>query len=67
MVPRDRGKASAQNKNRAECGNYRGILLVAHAGNVLLNIVAKRLGAYYEAKGLLLEEQCGFHPHRSTT
>ena len=30
-------------------------------------MVARRLGAYCEAKGLLPEEQCGFRPDRSTT
>ena len=54
-------------KDRAECGNYRGISLVAHAGKVFLRIVATRLSAYCEARNLLPEEQCGFHPHRSTT
>ena len=54
-------------KDRTECGNYRGISLVAHAGKVLLKIVATRLSAYCEARNLLPEEQCGFHPHRSTT
>ena len=53
-------------KNRTECGNYRGISLVAHAGKVLLKIVATRLSAYYEARNVLPEEQCGFRPHRST-
>ena len=43
---------------RTECGNYRSISLVAHAGNVLPKIVAKRLGDYCEAKGLPPEEQC---------
>ena len=50
-----------------ECGNYRGISLVSHPGKVLLEVVARRLGAYCEAKGLLPEEQCGFRPNRSTT
>ena len=54
-------------KDRTECGNYRGVKVVAHAGKVLLKIVATRLSAYYEARNLLLEEQCGFRPHRSTT
>ena len=54
-------------KDRTECGNYRGISLVAHAGRVLLKIVATRLSAYCEARNLLPEEQCGFRPHRSTT
>ena len=41
--------------------------LVAHAGKVLLKIVATRLRAYCETRNLLPEEQSGFHPHRSTT
>ena len=53
--------------DKTECGNYRGISLVLHAGKVLLKVVARRLCAYCEAKGLLLEEQCGFRPGRSTT
>ena len=40
---------------------------MAHAGKVLLKIVATRLSAYCEARNLLPEEQCGFRPHRSTT
>ncbi|MEO0565068.1 MAG: reverse transcriptase family protein [Chloroflexota bacterium] len=59
-------KVLHKKKDRTECGNYRGISLVAHAGKVLLKIVAKRLGDYCEAKGLLPEEQCGFRPRRST-
>ena len=53
--------------DKTECGNYRGILLVSHAGKVLLKVVARRLSVYCEAKGLLLEEQCGCRPDRSTT
>ena len=53
--------------NRTECGNYRGISLVAYAGKVLLKIVATRLSAYCEARNLLQKEQCGFRPHRSAT
>ena len=52
--------------DKTECGNYRGISLVSHAGKVLLKVDARRLGAYCEAKGLLPEEQCGFRPNRST-
>ena len=40
---------------------------MAHAGKVLLKIVATRLSAYSEAKNLLPEELCGSRPHRSTT
>ena len=38
-----------------------------HAGKELLKVVARRLSAYCEAKGLDPEEQCGFRPDRSTT
>ena len=54
-------KALHKKKDRAECGNYRGISLVAHAGKGLLKIIATRLSAYCEAK-----EQCGFRLYRST-
>ena len=30
-------------KDRTECGSYRGILLVSHAGKILLKIIARRL------------------------
>ena len=40
---------------------------MSHAGKVLLKVVARRLSAYCEAKGLLPKEQCGFRPDRSTT
>ncbi|CAB1101598.1 unnamed protein product [Ectocarpus sp. CCAP 1310/34] len=49
-----------------ECGNYRGISLVAHAGKVLLKVVATRLSHYCEREGILPKEQSGFRPHRST-
>ncbi|CAB1105114.1 unnamed protein product [Ectocarpus sp. CCAP 1310/34] len=49
-----------------ECGNYRSISLVAHAGKVLLKVVATRLSHYCEREGILPEEQSGFRPHRST-
>ena len=54
-------------KDRTECGNYRGILLVVYAGKALLKIIATRLSAYCEARNLLLETHCGFRPHRPTT
>ena len=40
---------------------------MSHAGKALLKVVARRLSAYCEAKGLLPKEQCGFRPDRSTT
>ena len=49
-------KVLQKRKDRTECGNYRGISLVAHAGEVLLKIIATRLSAYCEARNLLPEE-----------
>ena len=46
--------------DKKECGNYHDISLVSHVGKILLIVVARRLSAYCEAKGLLPEEQCGF-------
>ena len=60
-------KVLHKKNDRTEYGNYRGISLVAHAGKVLLKIVATRLSAYCEARNLLPEEQYGFRPHRLTT
>ena len=54
-------------KDRNECGNYRGISLVVHAGKILLKIIARRLSEYYERVGILPEEQSGLRPNRSTT
>ena len=55
-----------KNQNRTDCSNYRGVSLVAHAGKVLLKIVASRLSNYCETEGSLPEEQCGFCPAQST-
>ena len=54
-------------KDRTECGNYRGISLVAHAGKILLKIIARRLSEYCGRVGILPEEQSGLRPNRSTT
>ena len=43
-------------KDRTECGNYKGISLVAHAGKILLKIVACCLSEYCERVGILPEE-----------
>ena len=60
-------KVLYKEKDRTECDNYRGLSQVAHAGKVLLKIVANRLGAFYEEAGILPEEQCDFWLQRSTT
>ena len=52
--------------DKTECGNYCSISLASHAGKVILKVVAGRLRAYCEAKGLLPEDQRGFRPDRST-
>ena len=49
-----------------ECGNYRGISLVARTAKVLLKVIAGRLSDYCEREDILLEEQCGCRPQRST-
>ena len=54
-------------KDRTECGNYRGILLVAHAGKILPKFIARRSSEYCERVGILPEEPSGFQPNRSTT
>ena len=54
-------------KDPTECGNYRGISLVVHAGKILLKTIARRLSEYCERVGILPEEQSGFRPNRSTT
>ena len=54
-------------KDRTECGNYRGISLVAHAGKILLKIIARRLSEFCERVGILPEEQSVFRSSRSTT
>ena len=59
-------KVLHKTKDRSDCNNYRGILLVAHSGKVLQKVVASCLSNYCEAKGVLPEEQCGFRPARST-
>ena len=59
-------KVLHKKKYGTECGNYRGISLVAHAGKVLFKVIAGRLSDYCERENILPEEQCGFRPQRST-
>ena len=54
-------------KYRNECGNNKGLSLMAHAGEVILKIVTIRPDDLCEAAGILFEEQCGFRPQRSAT
>ena len=52
--------------DRTERGNYRGTSLVAHAGKVLLKVIAGCLSDYCERENIMPEEQCGFRRQRST-
>ena len=54
-------------KDRTECGKYRGILLTLHAGKILLKIIACHLSEDCECVRILSEEQSGFRPNRFTT
>ena len=47
-------------KGRTECGNYRGISLVAHAYKILVKIIARRLSEYYKRAAILPEENNSF-------
>ena len=44
----------------------RGISLVAHAGKILLKVIAGRLIDFCERENILPEEHCGYRPQRST-
>ena len=59
-------KVLHKKNGRPECGNCRGISLVAHDGKVLLKVIADRLSDYCERENILPEEQCGFRPQCST-
>ena len=50
---------------RTECGNYRGVCLVAHAGKLLLQVIARRLSGYREREDIMPGKQFGFRPKRS--
>ncbi|XP_076057287.1 uncharacterized protein LOC143034827 [Oratosquilla oratoria] len=51
--------------DRSECGNYRGISLLATAGKILARILNNRLKTLSER--ILPETQAGFRPSRITT
>ena len=54
-------------RRTGQCGKYRSISLVAHAGKILVKIIARRRSEYCEGVEILPEEQSGFQPNRSTT
>lgn len=59
-------KVLFKKKDPHECGNFRGISLGAHAGNVVLKVAAVRLSAHCEQNGILPEAQCDFRPGQAT-
>ena len=46
--------------DKTECGNYRGISLVPHAGKVLLKVVARRLSATVRRRDCYRRSSAGF-------
>ena len=52
--------------DRNECGNYRGVCLLAMCSRILARVIAKRLGWWAEHLNLLDENQAGFRKGRST-
>ena len=53
-------QGAPQERIVTECDNYKGISLVAHAGKILLKIIALRFSDYFERLGILPEEKSGF-------
>ena len=51
--------------NLLQCQNYRTINLISHASKVMLKILLNRLTP--QAETIIVEEQAGFRPGRSTT
>ena len=51
--------------NLQQCQNYRSINLISHASKVMLKILLNRLNP--QAETIIVEEQAGFRPGRSTT
>ena len=58
---------SPQKEGSDRAWQLQGHLLVTRARKILLKIIARRLSEYCERVGILLEEQSGFRPNRSTT
>ena len=52
-------------KDKLDCGNYRGISLLSHAGKVLTTILQRRI--LKRTEEILSESQAGFRPGRATT
>ena len=59
---------SHEKRDRKECGSYRGMSMVAHAGKIMLKIIARCFSEVCERVrfGIQQEKQIGFRPNRST-
>ena len=66
--PDDWGKAIItpiyKKKDKLDCGNYRGISLLSHAGKIMALIIQKRI--LNKTEQILSESQAGFRSGRST-
>ena len=49
-----------EKNGRTECGSYRGISLVAHAGKVLLKVIVGRLSDYCERENFFILSSGGW-------
>ena len=58
---------SIQEHDRTDCGNYRGISLVGHAGKILPKIITRHLFKYCEREGVQPEKDRVFQTNRFTT
>ena len=59
---------SHEKRDQKECGSYRGMPMVAHAGKIMLEIIARCFSEVCERVrfGILQEKQSGFRPDGST-
>ena len=51
-------------KDKLDCGNYRGISLLSHAGKIITTIIQRRISK--RAEEVISESQARFRPGRST-
>ena len=68
VFPDDWGKAIItpiyKKKDKLDCGNYRGISRLSHAGKIITTIIQRRI--LKRAEEVISESQAGFRPGRST-
>ena len=68
LFPEDWGRAIIapiyKKKDKLDCGNYRGISLLSHAGKIMSIILQRRI--LQKTEQILSEAQAGFRPGRAT-